>query len=402
MNSCYDMATASVDAANGGASNGSAANDNTFTADQEIGLNVHNDQRALHGAQVMTLSATLNADAQSYADQLAAGSASGHDTALLDQLQQGENLFQSCCNQPVDYSQATMMWYNEFNSPGYDFSDMGTWQSGAGHWSAVVWNSSTELGMGHAFDDAGNLYIVARYSPPGNMIGAFEQNVFQLVNAGGKKKRSVRSILDREDYDDLEKKKNKSGNLTCYATKFTEVTFLYKLLKPRPNYMKIILNIISAKKQKKQAAREEVSSTGERTVVEMSFNMNPLESISTGEPYMSPTNRITMGSQVMTQDVWPWMVELGFVGDSSATTVGQYPYTVEKRCTGTIIDTHWIVTAAYCCDGMEKVHLDFGVLERSTLGIIFTLNLIHFQILSEYFHIINKKFKVKIKKDMII
>ena len=130
--------------------------------------------------------------------------------------------------------------------------------------------------------------------------------------------------------------------------------------------------------------------------------MNPLESISTGEPYMSPTNRITMGSQVMTQDVWPWIVELGFVGDSSATTVGQYPYTVEKRCTGTIIDTHWIVTAAYCCDGMEKVHLDFGVLERSTLGIIFTLNLIHFQILSEYFHIINKKFKVKIKKDMII
>ena len=87
--------------------------------------------------------------------------------------------------------------------------------------------------------------------------------------------------------------------------------------------MKIILNIISAKKQKKQAAREEVSSTGERTVVEMSFNMNPLESISTGEPYMSPTNRITMGSQVMTQDVWPWIVELGFVGDSSATTVGQ-------------------------------------------------------------------------------
>ena len=136
---------------------------------------------------------------------------------------------------------------------------------------------------------------------------------------------------------------------------------------PSPNFIKI-KSIFSAKKQKKQAAREEVSSSGERTVVEMSFNMNPLESISTGEPYMAPTNRITLGSQVMTQDVWPWMVELGFVGDSSATTVGQYPYTVEKRCTGTIIDTHWIVTAAYCCDGMEKVHLDFGVLERSTLG----------------------------------
>ena len=242
MNSCYDMATASNDAANGGASNGSAANDtaDAFTTDQEIGLNVHNDQRALHGAQVMTLSATLNADAQSYADQLAAGTASGHDTALLEQLEQGENIFQSCCNQSVDYSQATMMWYNEYNSPGYDFSDMGTWQAGAGHWSAVVWNSSTELGMGHAFGTDGKLYIVARYSPAGNMIGAFEQNVFPLANTGGKKKRSVRSIVDREDYDDLEKKKNKSGQLSCCATKFAQVTCLYNLLLPIFNYMKII------------------------------------------------------------------------------------------------------------------------------------------------------------------
>ena len=233
MNSCYDMATASIDAANGGASNASG----TFTTDQEIGLNVHNDQRALHGSQMMTLSATLNADAQSYADQLAAQGGGGHDTALLDQLQQGENLFQSCCNQPVDYSQATMMWYNEFNTPGYDFNDMGTWQSGAGHWSAVVWNSSTELGMGHAFDAAGNLYIVARYSPAGNMLGAFEQNVFQLVNTSGKKKRSVRSVVDREDYDDLEKKKNKSGNSMSSA--------MFKLFLPRPNYIKIKSNIFS-------------------------------------------------------------------------------------------------------------------------------------------------------------
>ena len=198
MNKCYDMATAAVDAANGAVA---------FTVEQENGLNVHNTQRALHSAQAMTLSATLNANAQSYADQLAAGSASGHDP-LLDQLGQGENLFQSCCNQAVDYGQATMMWYNEFNTPGYDFNAMDTWQSGAGHWSAVVWDSSTELGMGHAFGSDGTLYIVARYSPAGNMLGAFPQNVFPLT-ASGKKKRSVRS--NREEFDELEKKKNKSG-----------------------------------------------------------------------------------------------------------------------------------------------------------------------------------------------
>lgn len=132
--------------------------------------------------------------------------------------------------------------------------------------------------------------------------------------------------------------------------------------------MKVTFKMCSAKKQKKQAAREQNSSSGERTVVEMAFNMNPLESISIGEPYLPSTDRIVNGAQVMTQDVWPWMVELGFVSDSSATTTGNYPYTVDKRCTGTIIGPNWILTAAYCCDGMEKVHLDFGVLERSTLG----------------------------------
>ena len=76
-----------------------------------------------------------------------------------------------------------------------------------------------------------------------------------------------------------------------------------------------------AKKQKKQAAREEVSSGGERTIVEMPFNMNPLQSISTGEPYLPSTDRITMGTQVMSQSEWPWLVELGFVGDASGTGI---------------------------------------------------------------------------------
>ena len=83
----------------------------------------------------------------------------------------------------------------------------------------------------------------------------------------------------------------------------------------------LVTNVFSAKKKKKQAAREEVSSGGERTIVEMPFNMNPLQSISTGEPYLPSTDRITMGTQVMSQSEWPWLVELGFVGDASGTGI---------------------------------------------------------------------------------
>ena len=70
----------------------------------------------------------------------------------------------------------------------------------------------------------------------------------------------------------------------------------------------LVTNVFSAKKKKKQAAREEVSSEGERTIVEMSFNI-------------PSTDRVTMGEQVMSQADWPWLVELGFVGDASGTGI---------------------------------------------------------------------------------
>jgi hypothetical protein len=43
----------------------------------------------------------------------------------------------------------------------------------------MVWKESKELGMGWAkSSDGRSVYIVARYRPAGNMMGAFEQNVF--------------------------------------------------------------------------------------------------------------------------------------------------------------------------------------------------------------------------------
>jgi len=41
----------------------------------------------------------------------------------------------------------------------------------------MIWRDSTELGMGVATDDSGNIIIVANYNPPGNVIGHFEENV---------------------------------------------------------------------------------------------------------------------------------------------------------------------------------------------------------------------------------
>jgi len=72
-------------------------------------------------------------------------------------------------------TEATDAWYDEiklysFNSPGFS--------SGTGHFTQVVWKGSKKLGIGYALtSDGRGLYVVAQYSPPGNYMGQFSQNV---------------------------------------------------------------------------------------------------------------------------------------------------------------------------------------------------------------------------------
>jgi len=46
----------------------------------------------------------------------------------------------------------------------------------AGHFTQVVWRSSTHLGVGKA-EGTDSDFVVAVYYPPGNMEGTFEENV---------------------------------------------------------------------------------------------------------------------------------------------------------------------------------------------------------------------------------
>lgn len=74
-------------------------------------------------------------------------------------------------------SWAADAWYDEVNDPGYDFNDPGYYENpGAGHFTAMVWRTSCELGCAVAsgWDSNGQWYeqvVVCRYSPPGNWLG---------------------------------------------------------------------------------------------------------------------------------------------------------------------------------------------------------------------------------------
>jgi len=49
-----------------------------------------------------------------------------------------------------------------------------------GHFTQVVWKGSQKLGVGFAYSsDRKKVYVVAHYSPPGNFIGQYAQNVLR-------------------------------------------------------------------------------------------------------------------------------------------------------------------------------------------------------------------------------
>jgi len=82
-----------------------------------------------------------------------------------------ENLaMHSDTNTISNTTHATDAWYSEVSKVNFD--DL-KFVSGTGHFTQVVWKGSTLLGMGVA-----GVYCVARYKAPGNMMGAFEANVF--------------------------------------------------------------------------------------------------------------------------------------------------------------------------------------------------------------------------------
>lgn len=69
------------------------------------------------------------------------------------------------------------MWYDEvskysFNNPGFGMS--------TGHFTQVVWKSTTEVGCGIAMGN-GKVIGVGHYSPAGNVLGQFVQNVLPKV-----------------------------------------------------------------------------------------------------------------------------------------------------------------------------------------------------------------------------
>lgn len=146
-----------------------------LTPQQIADITTHiNTYRSKHHAKSIEHNVTITAFTQSYASQLAQSSKFEHSGNRA----YGENLamFRGMAdNIVVLVKRAIDSWYSEVKA--YDYAKA-TFVSGTGHFTQLVWNTSTQYGIGYSYNIATKTAVVSmNFNPPGNMMGRFKENV---------------------------------------------------------------------------------------------------------------------------------------------------------------------------------------------------------------------------------
>jgi len=128
-------------------------------------LAAHNAYRTSLGLPSLRWSDELAAKAQSWADHLA-------EIGQLEHSGPGQNLAMAASG-TQSLTQLVDLWGSEqadfTNGDFPDISTTGNWMD-VGHYSQMVWKTTTEVGCGFAESD-GRDVLVCDYDPPGNVMG---------------------------------------------------------------------------------------------------------------------------------------------------------------------------------------------------------------------------------------
>jgi|TARA_B110001469_G_C9622361_1_gene310309 hypothetical protein len=142
--------------------------------DIDQALIIHNNARSEVGVENLKWSSSLSKDASKWALQMAKEDRMYHSENDT-RTGQGENLyFTSATDSLTSARNGSQLWYEEIKL--YTYSPILSGENDfyeIGHYTQMVWNSTTEVGMAMAVSDSGKTYVVARYSPQGNFVGEF-------------------------------------------------------------------------------------------------------------------------------------------------------------------------------------------------------------------------------------
>ncbi|XP_074112024.1 uncharacterized protein LOC141535790 isoform X3 [Cotesia typhae] len=142
-------------------------------------LETHNYYRNRHGVPALRLNKQLCKTSQDWANILATKGRLEHRA----NIEYGENLYCMWSSNPktiVNGDEPVNDWYVEETQHQYN-REPTTLKTG--HFTQIVWRSSTELGVGMARNRNGEVYVVCNYNPAGNFLGSFMENVLPPVES---------------------------------------------------------------------------------------------------------------------------------------------------------------------------------------------------------------------------
>ncbi|MGI5506789.1 CAP family protein [Lentzea sp. CA-135723] len=136
-----------------------------------------NTYRAKHGAPPLSLDSEVSRTAQEWADHLQSTNGFEH----RPDNPYGENLYETGRSRPIDtvIGKALEDWYNESRHYNYD-KEMtpSNVDLSVLHFTALVWKSSTRLGVGISQGRNGT-YVVVNFAERGNTLNHFRANVLR-------------------------------------------------------------------------------------------------------------------------------------------------------------------------------------------------------------------------------
>ncbi|EDW97885.1 Golgi-associated plant pathogenesis-related protein 1 [Drosophila yakuba] len=142
---------------------------------KEDHLEEHNRLRKKHGSAPLELDDELTKGCEAYAKVLA-------DSGKLEHSSSGGKYGENLCMRSDKPLECVQNWYDEIKD--YDF-EKGEFGMKTGHFTALVWKNTNKMGMGQATDSKGYYWVVARYYPPGNVVGQFKENVLPPIKGAG-------------------------------------------------------------------------------------------------------------------------------------------------------------------------------------------------------------------------
>ena len=140
---------------------------------EDFALHYHNNYRKKHKINILRLSRELNEKAKKIVNSL---QNQENLEYIFDDDNEGENLYISSGD--FNIKKVCESWYDE--SKNYNF-DSNEYQEGTGHFTQMIWKDTEEVGFAYIKSKDDKYYFLALYSPPGNEVSKFGENVTKII-----------------------------------------------------------------------------------------------------------------------------------------------------------------------------------------------------------------------------